>query len=95
MSIEERRRLGSAIGAHVRHSGTAAANTEPARVALWQRYLSQVDPDGVLEPAERDRRARHARTADMLRLARKSAQVRRQRRGHSVATDTSAPGGEE
>ncbi|MGY1695450.1 transposase [Geodermatophilus sp. SYSU D00814] len=37
----------------------------------------EVDPDGVLSPAERARRAGHARTAYFTRLALRSAQARR------------------
>lgn len=57
-----------------------SANTEAARAAQWQKYLDKVDPDGMLPDDERERRAQHARKADMLRLSLKAAQVRRKRR---------------
>jgi len=52
--------------------GTAAA-----RAAFLDRFELQVDPDGVLDPAERSRRAGHARKAYFASLALKSAQARR------------------
>lgn len=51
--------------------------TEPARAAFLDRFRREVDPDGLLDPAERDRRATSARRAHMTRLARKSAAARR------------------
>jgi hypothetical protein len=53
------------------------ARTEPARRALLDRFEREVDPDGVLSPAERARRAGHARKAYFTRLALRSAQARR------------------
>ncbi len=40
------------------------------------RFEKQVDPEGVLDPKERARRAEHARKAHSLGLALKSAQAR-------------------
>src|SRR4051812_7846873 len=57
-----------------------SARTAPARRALLDRFERQVDPDGVLSPAERARRAGHARKAYFARLALRSAQARRARR---------------
>jgi len=57
----------------------ATAHTAAARKAFADRFEHQVDPDGVLDPAERARRAAHARKAWMLGLALRSAQVRRKR----------------
>ena len=49
------------------------AATAKARQAANDRFETQVDPDRTLEPAERARRADHARKAHMaaVRLARK------------------------
>ncbi len=44
---------------------------------MMERFERQVDPDGVLTPAERARRAGHARKAYFARLALRSAQARR------------------
>lgn len=52
--------------------GTAAA-----RAAFLDRFELQVDPDFALDPAERARRAGHARKAYFTKLALKSAQARR------------------
>ena len=54
-----------------------AARTAPARKAMLDRFEREVDPEGVLAPAERARRAEHARKAWFARLALKSAQARR------------------
>jgi hypothetical protein len=52
------------------------AATEPARRGLRARFEREADPEGVLHPAERARRADALFTAHMLRLARASARVR-------------------
>jgi len=44
------------------------------------RYEREVDPDGILDPGERARRAEYAMRAQMSRLALKSVQARRRRR---------------
>ena len=55
------------------------AATEPARRGLRARFEREADPDGLLAPEERSRRADALFTAHMLRLARASAQARRKR----------------
>jgi hypothetical protein len=66
------------IGAHVTHSRhDSRALTAPAREAFLSRFERQVDPDGVLPPEERRRRAEHAKKAHFSRLALKSAEARR------------------
>lgn len=54
--------------------------TAPARAAFNDRFARQVDPDGKLPEPERQRRAESARKAYYLRLALRSAQVRRGRK---------------
>ena len=54
--------------------------TEAARRTFDQRFEREVDPDGVLPPAERRRRAEAARQAYFTDLARRSARARRLRR---------------
>lgn len=56
-----------------------AARTAPARRAALERFEREVDPDGVLTPFERARRAEAARKAHMQRLAIKSAEARRKK----------------
>jgi hypothetical protein len=60
---------------HARHDGREV--TANARKAFVERFERQVDPDGVLPVAERQRRAEHAMRAHMARLALRSARVRR------------------
>lgn len=54
--------------------------TAPARAAALSRFERQVDPDGTLPVAERQRRAEHAKKAYFTGLALKSAVARRKRR---------------
>lgn len=63
------------IGAHISWANTTdrTARTAPARAALEQKFLDQADGDPV--------RAAHLRKAHFQRLALKSAQVRRARKG--------------
>ena len=73
----------SRLAAHVLHSRVAdpSAHTAAARAAFLDRFEREVDPDGVLAPDERARRAEHARKAYFQRLALRSAQSRRRRAG--------------
>lgn len=69
------------------------ARTAPARAALMERFEREVDPDGVLEPKERARRAEAARRAWYASLSLKSATARRkaaQARVEADAVDTVA-----
>lgn len=54
-----------------------SAATAPARRGLQARFEREADPDGVLPPDERTRGADLLMRAHMLRMARRSAQVRR------------------
>jgi hypothetical protein len=56
-------RLG-ALTVHAR----GRTNTVPASAAFMARFETEVDPEGVLLPAERARRAEYARRAHMTRL---------------------------
>ena len=68
------------LGAHVQHSRhNSQITTAPARAAFLDRFEKEADPDGTLDPAERARRASHLKRAYFLRLALRSAEVRRQR----------------
>ncbi len=75
------RTLRAKLAAHTLHSQVdGRAHTEAARAAFLDRFELEVDPDGTLDPAERSRRAAHARKAYFAKLALKSAQARRARR---------------
>ncbi|MEZ5133441.1 MAG: hypothetical protein R2763_17290 [Mycobacterium sp.] len=79
----ELRKLRAEIGAHVSWANTEdrAARTAPARQGFLDRFEREVDPEGVLTPQERGKRADHARKAYFKRLALKSAQSRARRKG--------------
>ncbi len=76
-------RLRSQIGAHESWARTVnrSARTLPARMALLDKFEREVDPDAILLPAERAKRAENARKAHYRRMALKSVQARRRRGG--------------
>ncbi len=78
-STPNERALHARLAAHALHSRLAdpSAHTAPARRAFLDRFEREVDPDGVLSPTERVRRAEHAKKSYFLKLALKSAQARR------------------
>jgi len=51
--------------------------TQKARDAFNNKFEHEVDPDGILPPAERAKRAEHARKAYMQGLALKAVRARR------------------
>jgi hypothetical protein len=53
--------------------------TRPARDKFLERFEREVDPENLLSEKERTKRAMFARRAYMVELARKSAQVRREK----------------
>ena len=54
--------------------------TRAARAAFLNRFEREVDPDGNLPPAERDRRAQAVLKAHMTRLALASSRARSKRK---------------
>lgn len=72
----EQRSMRARIAAHSMHA-QGKTNTGPATKASLERFERQVDPDGVLDPAERAKRAAHARKAYFSQLALKSSAARR------------------
>lgn len=74
----EERSLRARVAAHAMHAkNDAKATTAAARDTFLSSFERQVDPDGVLAPEERARRAEHARKAHFASLALKSAKARR------------------
>jgi hypothetical protein len=72
------RKLRASIAANARWArGGRAEHGAKIRAAKIAHYEAQVDPDGRLDPAERARRAQNALTADMQRLALRSARARK------------------
>lgn len=54
-----------------------SARTQPARDALFAKFAAEVDPDGVLDPGERQRRAQHAFKSHMARLSLAASKAKR------------------
>jgi hypothetical protein len=77
------------LAAHSKWAKTPdpTAATAPARAAFNDRFEREADPDGILEPLERSRRAEHLRKAYFTRLALKSAQSRRRSKELSAEAD--------
>ena len=69
----------AAYAMHAKHGSQKAARKGQA--ALLAKFELQVDPDGLLTPEDRRRRALLARRAHMARLALASARSRRAKRG--------------
>lgn len=76
------------IAAHQSWATTTdrTARTAPARAGLLAKFEREVDPDGILPPSERARRAENARRSFYARLALRSAQARG--RARVVGDDT-------
>lgn len=73
----EQRTLRARIAAHAMHARHDTQKTTSAgREAFLARFEREVDPDGTLPPAERARRAEHARKAYFTGLALKSSRAR-------------------
>ncbi len=82
---DPRRVLLGRIGAHTMLSRHDAQEvTRAAREAFESKFERDVDPDGLLDPVERARRATTARKACFARLALLSADARAHRRGSRV-----------
>ena len=63
------------------------------QAGLMARFEREVDPDGVLTPAERARRAECARKAHMTRLAFASSKARRRDQAAGAVVVGRRPGG--
>src|SRR5215217_7971236 len=85
-SDNDDRVLRARMAAHVLHAQIAdeSAHTAPARAAFLSRFEREVDPDGILDPQERARRAEHAKKAYFIKLALASRKARAaKRRAHT------------
>ena len=80
------RQMRAQLGAHAQWArcDDRTERTAAARKGFNKRFENQVDPDGVLDPAERAKRAENARQAHMLKLALASAKARRAKSGTST-----------
>lgn len=82
MSTSSQRSSQARLAAHSRWAKhDPVVGTAAARSAFLARFEREVDPDGILLPAERARRAEHAKAAHFTRMARRSAEVRAARSG--------------
>lgn len=85
------RKLQAALAAYESWKRTEdrPARTAKARMAFEQKSYDEVDPEGILPHAEREKRAGAARNAYYARLALKSAtaaRIRREAREGGVST---------
>jgi hypothetical protein len=69
------RRLRAQAAAYAMHA-QGKTNTRPATAAQLARFEREVDPDGLLDPVERARRAEFARRSYMTLLALKASRSR-------------------
>jgi hypothetical protein len=74
--------LRARMAAHLLHAQISdpAEHTAPARAAFLSRFEREVDPDGILDPQERARRAEHAKKAYFIKLALASRKARANKR---------------
>lgn len=74
--------LHSRAASHVRWSRESDRSkaTAPARAGMQAKFERQVDPDGLLDPVERAKRAESARKAYYADLTRKSIAARRRKK---------------
>lgn len=74
--------LRARLAAHALHAKVSdpKAHTAPARAVFLSRFEREVDPQGILEPQERSRRAEHAKKAYFLKLAIASRGARKKKR---------------
>lgn len=72
------RTLRARLAAHTRWANAdPVAGTQAARDAFRASFELKVDPDGILEPGERARRAEQARKAHYAKLSLAAAKAKR------------------
>jgi hypothetical protein len=77
----EERKLRASIAAHEKHSrNDPVESTAKARATFLERFQREADPDGVLDPAERARRADHLLKAHMARMSLAASKAKKARR---------------
>ena len=72
------------IGAAALHA-QGKTNTGPATKAAMSRFEREVDPDGILPPEERAKRAAHAKRLHYMKLGMKSGIARRKKANQQPA----------
>lgn len=82
----EQRTLRARIAASARWAGEdPAVNAARGQAGLIDRFRREVDPDGTLPEAERERRAQSAYRAHMSRLALASSKARGARKASNAS----------
>lgn len=75
------RSLRASLAAHTRWASTSTADrrrqAERGQAALRAKLAREIDPDGIMPPAELDRRLSNAVAAHFAKLALASAKARR------------------
>lgn len=90
MDSNERRSWGRIGGLTAWARNGADVMVGPAHRGFQARFEREVDPEGVLPPAERATRAERARRAYMLTLAARSAAARKRKAAPVVETPGTA-----
>lgn len=86
LTPEERRdRAKHAVQVSWDRTEDAAARTAPARARALARFEDEVDPDRVLPEGERRRLAEEAKTKHFRAMAKRSVEVRRERKAQAAA----------
>jgi hypothetical protein len=88
------RKLRATLAAESRWAQPGSRETArvTARASMIARFEKQVDPDGVLPPAERAKLAESARRAHLLSMSLKSVRARRLRKEREKAKADKAAG---
>jgi hypothetical protein len=75
---DDERRLRAQLGAHEQwaREPDRTARTAKARRGFLAKLEAEVDPQGVLPPEERARRAEHLRKAHMIRMSLAASRAR-------------------
>jgi hypothetical protein len=82
------RSLRARLAVHTLHARRdSRQTTAKGRAEFLARFEREVDPDGVLDPTERRRRADHARRAYFTRLSLAAVAAKRARRAVQVGGD--------
>ena len=82
---KEQRTLRARAAAHALHA-RGGTSTKAGTAAFLARFEREVDPDGVLSPEERAKRAVHARKSYMASLGLKASRARS--RGRPAAEES-------
>ncbi len=84
----EERSARARIGAYAMHARNDPHEiTAAATAAVWEKYRQQADPNSVLDPDERDRRARYLMRADLERRRLEGMKARREQADAALAAE--------